>query len=67
MNPILHHLDTVVYVAAGGSATGSPQEVITFATLTGLYGTPIEVLRSSDGQLVVVGRPERAGECPAAD
>ncbi|MGD3111362.1 metal ABC transporter ATP-binding protein [Streptomyces sp. YGL11-2] len=67
VNPILHHLDTVVYLAAGGSATGSPQEVITSATLTALYGTPIEVLRASDGQLVVVGRPETTGECRAAD
>jgi zinc/manganese transport system ATP-binding protein len=32
--------------------------VITSATLTELYGTPVEVLRASDGRLVVVGEPE---------
>jgi zinc/manganese transport system ATP-binding protein len=27
-------------------------------TLSNLYGSPIEVLRTSDGQLVVVGQPD---------
>ncbi|RLU81843.1 metal ABC transporter ATP-binding protein [Streptomyces griseocarneus] len=61
VNPILHHLDQVVYLAAGGSATGAPQDVITSETLTRLYGTPVEVLRASDGRLVVVGRPGSTG------
>ncbi|MFK0292655.1 metal ABC transporter ATP-binding protein [Streptomyces sp. NPDC090442] len=58
VNPILHHLDRVVYLAEGGAATGTPQEVITSETLTRLYGTPVEVLRTSGGRLVVVGQPE---------
>jgi zinc/manganese transport system ATP-binding protein len=58
VNPILHHLDRVVYLAAGGAAAGTPAEVITSETLTRLYGTPIEVLSTSDGRLVVVGTPE---------
>lgn len=58
VNPILSYLDTVVYLAKGGAATGSPREVITSETLTRLYGTPIEVLSTSDGRLVVVGQPE---------
>jgi zinc/manganese transport system ATP-binding protein len=58
VNPILSYLDTVVYLAAGGVAYGSPHEVITSATLSALYGTSIEVLSTSDGQLVVVGQPE---------
>ncbi|WP_367136821.1 MULTISPECIES: metal ABC transporter ATP-binding protein [Streptomyces] len=61
VNPILHHLDRVVYLAEGGSATGAPQDVITSEILTGLYGTPIEVLRASDGRLVVAGRPDSSG------
>jgi zinc/manganese transport system ATP-binding protein len=58
VNPILHHLDRVVYIAEGGAVTGTPAEVITSETLTRLYRTPVEVLRTSDGRLVVVGQPE---------
>ena len=58
VNPILHHLDRVVYLAEGGAAAGTLDEVITSETLTRLYGTPVEVLRTSDGRLVVVGQPE---------
>ena len=58
VNPILHHLDRVVYIAAGGAVCGPPAEVITSETLTRLYGTPVEVLRTGDGRPVVVGRPE---------
>jgi zinc/manganese transport system ATP-binding protein len=58
VNPILSYLDRVVYIARGGAVSGSPDEVITSSTLSALYGTPIEVLRTSDGRLVVVGQPE---------
>jgi zinc/manganese transport system ATP-binding protein len=58
VNPILGYLDRVVYIASGGAAAGSPHEVITSETLSRLYATPIEVLTTSDGQLVVVGQPE---------
>src|SRR6266700_4190135 len=58
VNPILAHLDRVVYMAAGGAAAGTPAEVITGERLTRLFQTPVEVLRASDGRLVVVGQPE---------
>jgi zinc/manganese transport system ATP-binding protein len=58
VNPILPYLDRVVYIASGGAASGTPEQVITTETLTRLYGTPVEVLRTSDGRLVVVGGPE---------
>ncbi|WP_329578897.1 metal ABC transporter ATP-binding protein [Kitasatospora sp. NBC_01250] len=58
VNPILHHLDRVVYLAEGGAVSGTPTEVITSETLTRLYRTPVEVLRTSGGRLVVVGQPE---------
>jgi zinc/manganese transport system ATP-binding protein len=60
VNPILAFIDRVVYLAGGGAASGAPHEVITTETLSRLYGTPIEVLRASDGRLVVVGHPEAA-------
>jgi zinc/manganese transport system ATP-binding protein len=58
VNPILSYLDRVVYIARGGAVSGTPAEVITSATLTALYDTPVEVLHTSDGRLVVVGQPE---------
>ncbi|HEU0238071.1 MAG TPA: metal ABC transporter ATP-binding protein [Micromonosporaceae bacterium] len=58
VNPILAYLDRVIYLGQGGALTGAPSEVITSETLTALYGTPIEVLTTSDGRLVVVGQPE---------
>jgi zinc/manganese transport system ATP-binding protein len=58
VNPILAAIDRVVYVAHGRVAVGTPEEVITTETLTRLYDTQIEVLRTSDGRIVVVGQPE---------
>ena len=58
VNPILPYLDQVLYLAHGAAACGKPAEVITTDTLTRLYGTPIEVVRTSDGRLIVVGQPE---------
>jgi len=58
VNPILGYIDRVVYFAAGTAVAGTPAEVITTETLSRLYGTPIEVLHTKDGGLVVVGHPE---------
>jgi zinc/manganese transport system ATP-binding protein len=58
VNPLLSYLDRVVYFGAGHAAVGTPREVITADTLSGLYGVPIEVLQAADGRLVVVGLPE---------
>src|SRR5207253_1402104 len=58
VNPILGYLDRVIYLGRGGAAIGTPAEVITSETLTRPSGTPIEVLSTSDGRLVVVGQPE---------
>jgi zinc/manganese transport system ATP-binding protein len=58
VNPILPYLDQVVYLAAGKAVAGTPFEVITTDTLSALYGAPVEVLRASDGRLIVVGGPE---------
>jgi zinc/manganese transport system ATP-binding protein len=58
VNPLLAYLDRVVYLAAGRAVSGRVQDVVTTATLSGLYGVPVEVLHASDGRLVVVGAPE---------
>ena len=64
VNPILTHLDRVVYLGAGGAVAGSPEEVITTETLSRLYQSPVEVLHASDGRLVVVGQPEATSYHP---
>jgi zinc/manganese transport system ATP-binding protein len=55
VNPVLDHLDRVIYFVRGTAASGTPGEIINAETLTSLYGTRVEVLRTSDGHLVVVG------------
>ena len=55
VNPVLEHLDRVIYFVRGTAASGTPEEIINSETLTSLYGTRVEVLRTSDGHLVVVG------------
>ena len=58
VNPLLGYLDRVVYMGGGHALAGTVDEVITARKLTALYGSPVEVLRTSDGRLVVVGLPE---------
>lgn len=58
VNPLLPYLDRVAYLAGGRAVEGSVEEVITDKTLSELYGLPVEVLKASDGRLVVIGQPE---------
>jgi zinc/manganese transport system ATP-binding protein len=58
VNPLLPYLDRVVYLAGGHAVEGPVEQVVTTDTLSRLYGAPVEVLRASDGRLVVVGQPE---------
>ena len=58
VNPILPYLDRVVYLAHGRAVSGAPEAVVSTETLSALYDAPVEVLRASDGRLVVVGQPE---------
>ena len=58
INPILPFVDRVVYVAGGHVVSGKPEDVIKTETLTKLYGAPVEVLRTGDGRIVVVGQHE---------
>jgi zinc/manganese transport system ATP-binding protein len=57
VNPVLHTVDRVLYLAPGTWAIGTPDEVMTSQTLSGLYGTEIDVLRVR-GRVVVVGTPD---------
>ncbi len=53
INPLIHFLDKVIYIANGKVATGTAAEVLTSKRLTELYGTPVEVLHDSKGHILV--------------
>jgi zinc/manganese transport system ATP-binding protein len=56
VNPVLHAVTRVLYLADGRWAIGDVAEVMTSQTLSRLYGAPIDVLRVR-GRIVVVGGP----------
>jgi zinc/manganese transport system ATP-binding protein len=58
INPLLSAIDSVIYLANGNVAVGTPRDVMTSDSLTRLYGAPIEVLRDSHGRLAVIGSEE---------
>ena len=53
INPLIRHLDKIIYMANGKVATGTPKEVLTSKSLTALYGTHVEVLRDSMGHILI--------------
>ena len=57
VNPVLHSVDRVLYLAPDGWAIGAPDEVLRSQTLSRLYGTEVDVLRVRD-RVVVVGTPD---------
>jgi zinc/manganese transport system ATP-binding protein len=61
INPLLPHLDKVMYVANGKVATGTPAEVLTSESLTALYGIQVEVLRDPHGNVAIIGVEEHHG------
>lgn len=58
LNPLLGAVDRVLYLGHGRAALGTVDEVITDEVLSGLYRTPIEVLRVKGRILVVAGHGE---------
>jgi len=57
INPVLEKVDRILYLTGGRFTLGSPDEVLTSATLSALYDTPVHVARVG-GRLVVVGAPD---------
>lgn len=58
VNPLLKHIDRVLYVAQGRLAMGKPEEIITSESLSRIYSSPVEVLKDSQGRVFVVGLEE---------
>lgn len=54
INPLLPAANRVLYMAHGHSAMGTPDEIVTSATLSKLYDAKVEVIRSG-GHVFVVG------------
>jgi zinc/manganese transport system ATP-binding protein len=63
VNPLLPYLDLVAYVGEGRIVSGAPEAVVTSDTLSRLYGTQIDVVRTPDGRLAVLGQPEVTAHC----
>jgi zinc/manganese transport system ATP-binding protein len=55
INPLMPFLDRIIYVANGKVASGKPKDVLTTESLSALYGTQVEVLRDSRGNVAIVG------------
>lgn len=55
VNPVLPVVDRVLYLVEGRAALGRPEDVLTTATLTALYGAPVEVLTVGGRLLVLAG------------
>ncbi len=53
VNPLLPHIDQVLYLAKGQSALGRPDEVITSEVLSRLYGSRVEVVSAFNRRFVV--------------
>jgi zinc/manganese transport system ATP-binding protein len=60
INPVLAMTDLVLYVIDGGFRLGTVEEILTTATLSELYGAPVEVIRRGD-RIVVVGAGDSSG------
>ena len=55
LNPLLGHIDRVLYLGSGAAAIGSVEEVITGPVLSRLYGSPIDVVRVGSRIFVMSG------------
>ena len=58
VNPLLSHIDHLLYIAQGKLAMGKPADIITSETLSAIYSAPVEVLRDRLGRIFVVGLEE---------
>lgn len=66
MNPLLHVMDRVLYMAGGGAILGRLDDVVNSESLTHLYGFPIEVVRAGE-RVFVVSREGNVAELSCHD
>jgi len=61
INPVLPYVDRVLYLVGAKAAIGTPDEVLTQARLSELYGAPVEV-HNHDGRILVIAAEGGASE-----
>jgi zinc/manganese transport system ATP-binding protein len=61
INPVLSVTDRILYLVGESWAVGKPEDILTTATLTRLYGAPVEVLHLH-GRVLVVSSAEAGAE-----
>ena len=59
VNPVLDHVDRVLYLAGGRFRIGTPAEVLRSDVLSELYSSPVDVIRTH-GRIVIVGAPDES-------
>jgi zinc/manganese transport system ATP-binding protein len=59
VNPVLDHVDRVLYLAGGRFRIGTPDEVLRSEVLSDLYSSPVDVIRTA-GRIVIVGAPDES-------
>jgi len=59
VNPVLAHVDRVLYLAGGRFRIGTPDEVLRSDVLTELYASPVDVIRAN-GRIVIAGAPDES-------
>lgn len=59
VNPVLDHVDRVLYLAGGRFRIGTPDEVLRSEVLSELYASPVDVIRAN-GRVVIVGAPDES-------
>jgi len=57
INPVLPYVDRVLYLAGGRFRIGTVDDVLNSATLSDLFGAPIDVVRVG-GRILVAGVPD---------
>jgi len=66
MNPLMHVMDRVLYMAWGGAILGPLDQVVNSESLSQLYGFPIEVVRAGE-RIFVVSKEGNVTECAHHD
>jgi zinc/manganese transport system ATP-binding protein len=55
VNPLLPSTDRLLMIAGGQVTIGQPDDLITSERLSLMYDAPVEVLRDSQGRVLVFG------------